>query len=224
MLLVVAAVRPARACSCIAQAPAQYFKGAELVLLGRAGKVATSGRKEVQPFEVIQVLKGKLGSGYRHQRVASSIPPCERTFTAGEVAVVFVSKGGLGICAGNCALEAQLPNLEQYLRLGAEKVAQPGLAALGVALAAIQGYLHDRPDIPVCHAPLAGKSLQLGKSTLTFVAAAKTGAIEITRALERGRVTLISGRYATEGCHFDVLLETGAKGFEVINLWGRETK
>jgi hypothetical protein len=70
-------------------------------------------------------------------------------------------------------------------------------------------YLHDRPRVPITYRRLAGKSFKQGKSTLTFVKARRKDAIEITRAVSRGRAHLIEGLYHLEGFGFRALLLTG---------------
>lgn len=133
--------------------------------------------------------------------------------------MVFAIKGDVDACAGNQPMEDQIQQLEAYLRLAPAKVGAPSLAVFESALGEVlPPFLHNRLEIPIRHAGLAGRSIQLQKTALPFVAEAKAprAAIEITSAVSSGPFHLIAGRYDTEGIRFHALLMTTDKGFETL--------
>ena len=67
-----------------------------------------------------------------------------------------------------------------------------------------------RPRIGVQHAPLAGKSFQLDKSTLVFEKTAGANSVKITSAVTAGTVTFVVGTYRREGVRFDAVLVLGS--------------
>jgi hypothetical protein len=213
---------PAAACSCKQQPPSAYLKQADVVFLGRAGKVIEKSGKRLQPFTVLLPIKGVPGKTFTQVRPKVR-PPCDRSYTPGEVAVVFAHKGNIDLCAGNFPMEAQLPHLDTYLG-GGKKAAAVDLAALRFALETmLRPYLHDRPRVPVAYAPLAGKKLRIGKTTLPVVR--KRGGksmIHVSRAVSAGDVRLVSGSYGTEGFWFDLLLLKRGATFEVLDKHGAE--
>lgn len=216
------APEPATACSCKQQPPSAYLKQADVVFLGRAGKSIEKGGKKIQPFTVLHAIKGAPGKTFTQVRPAVK-PPCDRSYTPGEVAVVFAHKGNIDLCSGNFPMEAQIPHLDTYLG-GGKKTAAIDLAALRFALETmLRPYLHDRPKVPVVYAPLGGRQLRIGKTTLPVVRKrAGKSMIHISRAVSAGDVRLVSGSYGTEGFWFDLLLLKRGAAFEVLDKRGAE--
>lgn len=217
----------AEACSCVGRSPAEYVAGADLVFFARAGKERAVRGRGIQPLEVLHALKGRPGKVFALSRPKGALSTCDRTFRAGEVALVFITKGGASVCDGNYDLKAvHLAQLAELLKAGRPAPSPPDLAALRAALGtALGAYLHERPRVPVTWAPLAGRVAQVGKTTLDFVANRLKHAVELRQALRAGPLTFVEGFYGLEGFAFRVLLrEAGRGSFETLALWGAERK
>ncbi len=209
ILAAVTGSSPARA-SCAPRTPRHYFQQAQLVFVGRAGATQVRGGRSRQTIQVLHALKGNPGEVFLRVRPAGVKAPNQRDYAPGEVALFFVNRGEVALCAGNFPLAAQMDQMDQYLALQSGRADSPPLAVFArVVQQLLQPYLHARPHIPVTHRALAGQALTEGKSKLTFVRERRKDAVEITQALSRGRLHLITGRYPVEGLLFRALLLSG---------------
>lgn len=194
----------ADACECVARTFAEHAKTEKLVVVARAGKPQKSGDALKQTFTVLATLKGKPAPTFLLDRPAT--PPCKQDYAEGEVAVLFTSGGDLDPCHGNQTLEAQLPELLSIVNAAGAKhgtiAAEPVELALRGALAK---YLHDRPSITVQSAALPGKSIQIGKSKLSFHPNPRSSTLGVA-AFTVGDIAVVTGTYKTEGVRFSVLL------------------
>lgn len=227
----------APACSCVRSSAARYLEQAELVFLGRAEQKTIRGDLSVQPFTVLHLIKGRAAPVFERALKEGAVPPCHIEYPKGAIAVIFSTKGTVDPCAGNYELEAQLTDLGTYLAypkdaLPVKSAAPPEAAAFAAAFGAtLAPYLHDRPIVQVGFAPLAGTTITVGKTRLSFVPKASSKKhVQITRALVAGNVRLVSGSYGAEGYSFDVLLlkrdaqpgDNPPSPFEVLKAFGRE--
>ena len=227
LMLLTAAPRTPDACSCLGQPPERHVEQAQHVFLARAGKLSRRGKRTRQPLTVLHTLKGKPGKVYPLSRPAGPRSTCDRSFKEGEVALVFVTRGSVSICGGNYDLEAvQLKQMDRYLKAGRQKTTAPGAAAIGQGLAAaLKGYLHGRPRVPVTLGRLHGKKARIGKTELYFTRKRLKHSAELHAALRAGPLLYLAGRYNVEGYDFRVLLlrKPGKAGtFETLARWGAE--
>jgi len=229
LIVLATPARRADACSCIGQAPEQYVKQADLVFFARPGKQRTEGKRTIQPLEVLHTLKGTPGKVYRLSRPRDQISTCDSQFKPGAVALVFINKGAASVCAGNYDLQVvQLEKMADYLRLGTPPAGAPDLDAVRATLeAALLGYLHDRPTVPVNYAPLAGQKARTGKTTLVFGKNRLKHAVDLRQAVTSGPLVFVSGVYGMEGYAFRLLAlrktGPGAKlAYEALARWGAE--
>ncbi|MCA9672304.1 MAG: hypothetical protein KC503_42210 [Myxococcales bacterium] len=207
--------RAADACSCARpfDGGKGYLRMAGTVFLARTVKVARSPR--VFTFEVLASFKGKV----RGKRFVLKQPmsPCDPAFQRGKVSFVIINKrGSAGLCGGNYALSAQLPDAAAYFA-----AAKRGRAAkppeLRAALAAIKGYLHDRKQVPLSSKTLPAKlSLRVGKTRLFVTRTMPKHGLYLDSARCVGRACLLSGRYPREGLVFSLLLERRGKKLSLI--------
>ena len=211
----------ARACSCEARTPAQYVAGADRVLLARVGGESETKHGFETSFDVLHTFKGKAVASFTWKRKHAN-PLCGPSYSDGDVAILFVSSGDLHLCSGNSTLADQLKDLPAYIAATSAKTSSVSLAAMKAALTSgLKGYLHNRPKIWAHHAPLKGKSLQIGRSHIRFRASTKKtraskSAIDVERAVSVGSLVYVSGHYPIEGLTFRVLLGNAGKGFEVV--------
>jgi hypothetical protein len=215
--------------SCASRTAKQYVDQADLVFLGRAGPIKVKGKRSYQPISVLQVLKGKPGKVFTRVRMANVAMPNDRVYKAGEVALFFVNKGEVDLCSGNFPIGAQMERMAEYLELGRGRAGALTVAMVQrVVTELLVPYLHDRPRVPITYRPLAGKSFNRGKSALFFVKSRRKDAVEITRAVSRGRAHLIEGFYHLEGFGFRALLLSGAgkrrSKIEVLHKSGWERR
>jgi hypothetical protein len=211
----------AEACSCAQQSPREYVAGADQVLVARAGATVETKDGFELSFEVLEAIKGKKMATFVWRRTEVN-PLCGPEFEPGELSVLFVTKGSLGLCSGNFGISAQSRDLAEYIRAAGTKTTAASTRALRLALAeGLKGYLHGRPKILAKHAPLKGKTLQVGKSKILLRASlpkSKRGkAIVVREALTFGSLTYVSGHYAHEGVTFHMLLEAGTKSPSVLH-------
>jgi hypothetical protein len=223
LLALVLAWNPAARASCAPHTAAQYFKQAELVFLGRAGKISIKGKLSRQPITVLLALKGKPGRVFTRVRVAGVQIPNDRVYKRGEVALFFATKGEVDLCSGNFPLGAQMREMGTYLKLGRRRTGRPPLAAFRLVVdRLLRPYLHKRPTVPVAYPPLAGQRLRQGATTLPFVRGARKGAVRVDQAVSAGGVHVISGFYPTEGFAFQALLREAGGKLEVLHASGWE--
>lgn len=157
----------AAACSCIAREPSQYVAEASIAFVGRAVDVQQTERTATTRLEVLHAIKGSPGREHVIRRPGSMASSCDRTFERGEVALVLVAADGdVSICAGNYAIEMQLPRLMEYLALGPDARTPAPPEAVAAAVAAIPGpgarTVLDRQS--------AGRSVTVGTTPVRFVA------------------------------------------------------
>lgn len=201
----------ADACSCVPRTFAQYAKAAPTIIVARAGKPEKTGDALKQTFTVLATLKGTPATTFAYTRAAT--PPCKQDFAEGEVAVIFGSQ--LDPCNGTVPLAAQLPDFASIVTAAGAKRGTAPLEAIEVALTdALAKYLHDRPAITVATTAAPGKSLQIGKSKLTFTPNPKKRDLELA-AFTVGDLAFVSGTYKTEGVRYSVLLQAG-KTWKVV--------
>lgn len=224
------AIDTARACSCVRpSAPAAYIDKADQVFFAKAQapRHAKRSDKVVQSLDVLHALKGRPGKVFRLVRDAGQRSTCDRRFRKGEVALVFVVHGRVGLCAGNLPLARHRRHLAEFLARsgpGSYKPSKPTLEAFRRTFELLLApYLHARPDVPVIYPPGDGRSIKIGKTKLSFVRRADPRrAVEITDAVRHGPIHLISGRYRREGYAFTALLYRKGRRFEVLYRWAAE--
>lgn len=197
----------ATACSCTDTPLADHAKAATQVLLVRAGAPVRRGAALEQTFTVLATLKGTATKTFVLDR--KTPPPCASSYADGEVAILFASGGGeLSPCNGNVPMASQIEQLLEILDATGAKRSDAKAPAIEAALrSALAPYTHDRPRIPVAHAPLAKTTWTVGKSSLVVGAKGSKDAIVITRAIAAGTLSLVTGRYDREGVWFTVLLQ-----------------
>lgn len=196
----------AAACSCTDTPLADHAKAATQVLLVRAGAPVRRGTALEQTFTVLATLKGTATKTFVLDR--KTPPPCASSYADGEVAILFASGGELSPCNGNVPMASQIDQLVEILDATGAKRSDAKAPAIEAALrSALAPYTHDRPRIPVAHAPLAKTTWTLGKSSLVVGAKGSKDAIVITRATAAGTLSLVTGRYDREGVRFTVLLQ-----------------
>jgi hypothetical protein len=197
-------IEPADACSCVERSLAQHAKTEKLVVIARAGKPEKTGDALKQTFTVLATLKGKAAPTFVLDRPAT--PPCKQDYAEGEVAVLFTSGGDLDPCHGNLPLASQINDLPSIADAAGVKRGAAKLEPVEVALREALGrYLHDRPNITVAAVGFPGKSIQIGKSKLTFAANPKFRDLALS-TFTIGDIAYVSGTYATEGVRYSVLL------------------
>ncbi len=195
----------ADACSCVKRSFAEHAKTETRVFLARAGKPVKTGDALKQSFTVLATFKGPSQAQFLWDRRAT--PPCASSYAEGEVAILFTTGGDLDPCHGNVPLASQMRELPAVLKATNAKYTDAKADAVEAALrTALVKYLHARSQVSVRYAPLAGASLTIDKSKLTYAKAAVAQDIEITTAFTTGKVTFVEGKYASEGLRFTILL------------------
>ena len=221
----------ADACKCVPKSGDEYVQAADRVLVVRAGADKKVKAGFERSFEVLHAIKGEGGKTFTWTRSEEN-PLCGPSYQSGDVAVLFVIKGELGLCAGNFGITSQIEDLPAYVKAAGGKTGAVSLAAMKAALGgALKSYLHDRPTVPVLYAPLSGQNITLGKSRLTFrnaPARASKGnkaknVVVVGEAFSFGPLTYVWGHYAIEGYSFRALvLESGDKEPAVLHVSGAE--
>lgn len=197
-------IEPAVACSCVERTFAQHAKAEKVVVIARAGKPERKGDALKQTFTVLATLKGKAAPTFVLDRPVT--PPCKQDYAEGDVAVLFTSGGDLDPCHGNLPLASQIGDIPAIVDAAGGKRGAAKLEPVEVALRdALGKYLHDRPNITVAAVGIPGKSLQIGKSKLTFAPSPKLRDLELS-TFTLGDVAYVSGTYKTEGVRYSVLL------------------
>lgn len=195
----------AEACTCVKRSFAEHAKTEARVFLARAGKPVKSGDALKQTFTVLATFKGPAQAQFLWDRPAT--PPCATSYANGEVAILFTTGGDLDPCHGNVPIAAQLSELPAVWKATNVKHGDAKAAAVEAALrSALTKYLHARPQVSVRYAKLAGTSITIEKSKLTYAKAAVAKDIEITTAITADKVTFVQGKYGTEGLRFSILL------------------
>ena len=218
VVLAVAGAREADACSCVPRTFATHAKTESRVMLARAGKPVMKGDALKQTFTVLATFKGPKATELLHDRPAT--PPCASSYADGEVAILFTTGGDLDPCHGNQPFEVQATELPAILKAAGVAQNAADVAVFEVALnKALAPYVHDRAQIPIVHAALAGKSFQIDKSKLVFAKKSSTDAVTIEKAFVAGDVGFIRGRYPREGVTFTVITHAGV----VIGNWVTES-
>ena len=182
---------PVAACACIGLGPQDHFDRAELVFVGRAARARRQGDRLLQPVHVLQALKGRPGKQVVLSREAKALNTCERSFEEDEVALVFLTKGRAGICAGNYALEVQMERLDEYLKLAGAAEGGVTLPVLEAALGPALDGVPRRGPLAVAFAPLVGQR----SATLRLVSGSERAAVLIHGALAHGPMHLLSGAH-----------------------------
>ena len=117
---------PVAHASCVKRTAAQYVKDADLVFIGRAGPLKIRGKESTQGIRVLHRIKGKPGKVFTRVRPAGMPIPNDRVYAEGEVALFFVRKGNIDLCAGNFQLAAQMPFIGEVLGHGPGEERKPG--------------------------------------------------------------------------------------------------
>ena len=174
--------RPARACGCVDWPPERRMTEADIVFVGRTADKVMEDSGGVTHFTVLATIKGPAQAHMQLQRHPED--DCERTFQRGELALVFVVKGRLPVCAGNVDLDALMPTMGQYLAYEQQNPAPPGLDALKLALAGkVKGGKQS------VYAPgLAGKTVKIGGTLVSFVDK-KADELSAVSGVTRGALT-----------------------------------
>jgi hypothetical protein len=117
-LLVIAAVvlpRPAEACSCVAQTPAEIYERADAVFVGDVIEVAATPRRKTVTLRIVRAYKGAVTDG---ETVKVTLPggtsaSCSLDFAPRARAVIFAraTDGRLStnLCQGSYQLEPGKP-------------------------------------------------------------------------------------------------------------------
>lgn len=161
---------------------------ADRVFLGRYRRPGPDGDGGKLRFEVLQSLKGEAGA--RLELARPDADDCERTFQEGELALVFVVKGHLPVCAGNVDLDAILPTLGEYLTLAGGASPAPALPAVQLALA---GRIGRGRQVSVYAPSLKGRSIAVGGTKVTFVDSRGDGLLTLS-GTTRGALSYLALR------------------------------
>jgi len=171
------------ACGCVDWPPERRLAEAERIFIGRTASHPTEQAIDFVQFTVLETLKGSPTDHFDLKRVSDD---CERSFQRGELALVFVVKGHAPTCAGNVDLEQLMPTLGEYL--GGDQT--PSTEALKLALTGrVKGAK------ATVYAPaLAGKTLQVGSTKVSFVHSGKTDELLTVGGTTRGSLTYVALR------------------------------
>lgn len=170
------------ACGCVDWASDRRMTEADRVFLGRAKK--RSATDDLQHFSVLLWLKGQVpGTEYAIKRATDD--DCERTFSAGELALVFEAHGKMPVCNGNVDLDDVMPTLGDYL--GEASTAMPALDAVTKALTGMLG--RDKKVVLYCP-QLSSSTLNVGGTQVTFTATHRDDLGTLT-AVTRSDVTWV---------------------------------
>lgn len=220
-LLALAVPRPAGACSCVRLGADADMRNADLVFLGRAGQRVTRGELEDQAITVLHALKGKPGRSFLLRRRAGLISTCDRHFDPGEVALVFVRQGAVGVCAGNYALEVQARSLPEYFALAEVKPTPAPLLAIEVAVGRGLGdELKGVAEVPVLDAARAGTVGHVGSARLVFAKEIPgTNGLSLRAAQSHGPVHHVAGEWYQTGTKFETVLHGAHPPYQVLGTW-----
>ena len=208
--LVLLAANTSFACGCVDWASDRRMAEADRVFLARAKK--RSGADELQHFTVLLWLKGQVpGAEYAIKRATDD--DCERTFTAGELALVFEAHGKMPVCNGNVDLDDVLPTLGDYL--SETSTAMPSVEGVTKAL---EGRLGLQKKLTLYNPQLASTTLHVGGAQVTFSATHRDDLGTLT-AVTRGDLTWVRLRRAS-GASSSVLV--GKERGKLVVLAGVE--
>jgi len=210
----------AEACSCVPRSFAAHAKVEKRVMLAKAGKPIKTGDALKQPFTVLAGFKGG-DQPFTLDRRAT--PPCAANYKEGEIAILFTSDDQLDPCHGNLQLISVAPDLPAILQATNTKTTDPTIEGIEAGLRELTMYLHQRPQVAVRYEKLAGKSITIDKSKLTFAKTAAPKDLAITAAVATDRVTFVQGTYGTEGVRFVVVLYLDGKAWKVAHASVIET-
>ncbi len=210
----------ADACSCVPRSFAHHAKTEKRVVLARAGKPIKNGDALKQTFTVLAAFKGPGGTFTLDRRAT---PPCKADYAENEFAILFTSDDQLDPCHGNLPIISVAADLPAILAATNTKTKDAGAPVVDVALRELTRYLHDRPQIAVRYAPLAGQSITIDKSKLTFAKTAAPRDLTITTALAGDAVAFVKGTYGVEGVRFVVVLYLDGKTWRVAHASVVET-
>ncbi len=200
----VLAADTAHACSCVARSFAEHAKTETRVVLARAGKPVKTGDALKQTFTVLVTFKGPAQPTFVLDRRAT--PPCKADYAENEIAILFSSDTQLDPCHGNLPLKSQAADLPSILAATGTKKTDATVPVVEAAVRELAKFLHQRPQIPVRYAPLAGQSFTVDKSKLTFSKKSASDDIEVSAAFTAGDVAFVQGRYKREGVRFHAVL------------------
>ena len=186
--LVLLTAQTSFACACVDWASDRRMAEADRVYLARAKK--RSGADDLQHFTVLLWLKGQV-PGVEYAIKRSTDDYCERTFTAGELALVFEAHGKMPVCNGNVDLDDLLPTLGDYLQEAS--TAMPSVEGVTKAL---EGRLGREKKLTMYNPQLARTTLHVGGTQVTFTATHRDELDTLT-AVTRGEVTWVRLRRAS---------------------------
>ncbi|MEO6953604.1 MAG: hypothetical protein ABI321_17515 [Polyangia bacterium] len=170
------------ACGCVDWSSDRRMTEADRVFLARAKK--RDGSDDLQHFTVLLWLKGRVpGAEYAIKRATDD--DCERTFTTGELALVFEAHGKMPVCNGNVDLDDVLPTLGDYL-----VEASTAMPALDSVTKALTGRFGRDKKVTLYCPQLSGSTLSAGGTQVTFTATHKDDLGTLT-AVTRGDVTWV---------------------------------
>ena len=115
VVAVAAVTRPAEACSCVAQTPAEIYERADAAFVGDVVEVAEAARRKTVTVRVVRAYKGGVKDG---ETVTVTMPggssaSCSLDLAAKARVVIFASatEGRLStnLCQGSYQLEAGKP-------------------------------------------------------------------------------------------------------------------
>jgi hypothetical protein len=211
---------PADACSCVPRSFAAHAKAETRVVLAKAGKPIKNGDALKQTFTVLAAFKGSTQPFTLDRRAT---PPCAANYKENEIAILFSSDDQLDPCHGNLPLVSVAPDLPAILKATNTKTTDPTALAIESGLRELTMYLHQRPQVAVRYAPLAGQSITIDQSKLTFAKTAAPKDLAITAAVATDRVTVLQGTYGVEGVRFVVVLYLDGKTWKVAHASVVET-
>lgn len=208
----------AHACSCAQKSFTDYAKQADRVVLARAGKPIKKGDALEQTFTVLATFKGAPSATFKLDRRAT--PPCVSDYADGEIAILFTHGAQLDPCHGNLSLTSIVAEFPAILAgTTAKRTGDAPIEAVERAMTeALSKYLHQRPAIPVRAPSLAGKSITIDKSKLTFEKLLQKESMDLTAAFVVGEVAYVEGAYGREGVKFAVLLYQDTRTWKVASM------
>jgi hypothetical protein len=180
-LVILLSAADALACGCVDWPADRRMAEADRVFLARAKKRTASD--ELQHFDVLLWLKGEVhGADYAIQRADGD---CERTFTTGELALVFEAHGKMPVCNGNVDLDAILPTLGDYLGGSTDGVPREALAL------ALAGRVHGKATL--YYPPLGNQTLETKGAHVAF-SSMSADKLPVLTASTRGGLTHVTLR------------------------------
>jgi hypothetical protein len=207
----------ADACSCMSREPADYVASADQVFIGRGHAERNVGNQTVQRVDVLHALKGAVPGGrIETRRPANEGGGCDRTFSVGEIALVFTSKGKISYCDGNYALSVVLPRMHDYLgALGGAGPAKAEVVAQALTSGQVGEGLPRKGRVAVALPAHQGKTIQVGGRSFAFVGAER-GALVIKEAVTRGTLHFVSVEDPTRNATGHLLARDGKGGLELL--------